>query len=161
MESKTYLFILYITLFIISQCFTLMTAFVTMPYKNLTTWEAYKMAIPFAWMGWVFLTYAISITHKYKLLGQTQTLFLIILVQFSILLLINKFYLKQAIYRSDYIAFFIVLCAYLISVFNVISKIFGIPIPENPHLITKEAKELEDENTAEKEAADLVATSTI
>ena len=40
-------YVLFLFLFILAQSLSMWGQFVTLPYKNLTMWEAYKMAIPF------------------------------------------------------------------------------------------------------------------
>lgn len=49
-------------------------------------------------------------------------------------LIINHFYLKQDIFRSDYIGFFLILAGFFVSFNNVISKMFNMPIPKHPGL---------------------------
>ena len=102
--------------------------------------QAYKMAIPFAWLDWVFMTLAINVGHKYNLVTPTQDTFILIIVQFVLILLINQYYLKQDIFRSDIIAFFLVLLGLCISFFHIVSKLFSIPIPidhTKTHVFTK------------------------
>jgi hypothetical protein len=53
--------------------------------------------------------------------------------------------LKQKVYRSDIIAFGILLIGYFISFFHLVSKAFNIPIPEqhtteDTHTVTKKIK---------------------
>jgi hypothetical protein len=106
--------------------------FVTLPYKNLSMWEAYKMAIPFAWLDWLVMTFTVMVGDKYNLVTPTQDTFLLIIIQFSLILLINRFYLKQKVNRSDIIAFFIILLGFFVSFLHIISKFLGITIPEHP-----------------------------
>ena len=47
-------------------------------------------------------------------------------------MIINQFYLKEKVSRSDIIAFFIILFGFFVSFLHLVSKIFGIPIPEHP-----------------------------
>jgi hypothetical protein len=105
-------------------------SFISLPYKNLTLWQSIKMALPFVWLDWIFLTYAISLMHKHSLLTNTQFLFSIIVFQFGAALLINKFYLKQTINISDYFAIILLVFAYIISEFHLFSKFFNLPITE-------------------------------
>jgi hypothetical protein len=105
-------------------------SFISLPYKNLTLWQSIKMALPFVWLDWIFLTYAISLMHTHSLLTNTQFLFLIIVFQFGAALLINKFYLKQIINISDYFAIVLLVFAYIISEFHLFSKFFNLPITE-------------------------------
>jgi hypothetical protein len=128
--SKPLQYIVYLLLFITGQSLSMWGQYVTLPFKNLTYWQAFSMAIPFAWADWFFMTFAIDIGHKYELVTPTQDTFLLIILQFSLVLLINQFYLKQKVYRSDIIAFGILLVGYFISFFHLVSKTFNIPIPE-------------------------------
>jgi hypothetical protein len=130
-NSKVLQYILYFSLFIIGQSLSMWGQYVTLPYKNLTYFQGLTMALPYAWVDWIFMTFAINIGHTYELVTPTQDTFLLIIVQFSLLLLINKFYLKQEIYRSDIIAFFIIIAGYICSFFHIVSKIFNIPIPKH------------------------------
>ena len=57
--SKLPYYALFLFLFIVAQSLSMWGQYVTLPYKNLSMWEAYKMAIPFAWLDWV----AVSYTH--------------------------------------------------------------------------------------------------
>jgi len=131
-NSKPLQYITYLLLFITGQSLSMWGQYVTLPFKNLTYWEAFSMAIPFAWADWFFMTFAIDIGHTYKLVTPTQDTFLLIILQFSLVLLINRYYLKQKIYRSDIISFGILLIGYFISFFNLFSLVFKLPLPKNP-----------------------------
>jgi hypothetical protein len=141
--SKPLQYIAYLLLFITGQSLSMWGQYVTLPFKNLTYWQAFSMAIPFAWADWFFMTFAIDIGHKYKLATPTQDTFLLIILQFSLVLIINQFYLKQKVYRSDIIAFFILLVGYFISFFHLVSRMLNLPVP-------KEHKEEEETHTAAK-----------
>jgi hypothetical protein len=117
----------------VAQSLSMWGQYVTLPFKNLSMWEAYKMAIPFAWMDWVVMTFVIMIGDKYELVTPTQDTFLLIILQFCLILLINRFYLKQTINRSDIIAFFIILAGFLVSFVHIVSKLFNIPVPAHPN----------------------------
>ena len=123
-------YILFFVLFVLAQSLSMWGQFVTLPFKHLTMWEAYKMAIPYAWMDWFVMTFAIMVGDKYDLVTPTQDTFLLIIIQFVLVLLINQFYLKQPIFRSDILAFFIILIGFFVSFFHGISKITGAKIPE-------------------------------
>lgn len=125
-------YLLFLSLFIFAQSLSMWGQYVTLPYKNLSMWEAYKMAIPFAWMDWIVMTFTVMVGDKYNLVTPTQDTFLLIIIQFSLILLINRFYLKQKVNKSDIIAFFIILLGFFVSFFHLISKIFGIPISSHP-----------------------------
>ena len=130
--SKLPYYILFIFLFIVAQSLSMWGQFVTLPYKNLSMWEAYKMAIPFAWLDWLFMTFVVKLGHEHDLVTPTQDTFLLVIIQFSLILVINRFYLKQKATVSDIVAFFIILFGFFVSFFHVISKLFGIQIPEHP-----------------------------
>ena len=127
--SKLPYYILFLCLFIAAQSLSMWGQYVTLPYKNLSMWEAYKMAIPFAWLDWILMTFTIMIGDKYELVTPTQDTFLLIIIQFGLILLINKFYLKQQTSRSDIIAFFIILLGFFVSFSHLISKIVNIVVP--------------------------------
>ena len=129
--SKLPYYALFLFLFIVAQSLSMWGQFVTLPYKTLTMWEAYKMAIPFAWLDWIVMTFTIMVGHKYELVTPTQDTFLLIIIQFCLILLINQFYLKQKVTRSDIIAFFIILLGFFVSFLHLISKLFNIPVPEH------------------------------
>ncbi len=128
--SKIYYYILYFSSFITSQTLSMWGQYFTLKFTNLTSWEALKLAIPFAWVDWFFLTIAIDVGHTQKLFTPTQDTFLLIITQFSLVLLINRFYLKQNVYFSEGVAFILIVIAYAISFFNLVSKSLNIPIPK-------------------------------
>ena len=130
--SKMPYYALFIFLFTITNILSAWGQYVTLPYVNLSMWQAYKMAIPFVWLEWIILTYAISIEHSYKLFTPTQITFLLIIMQFSSVLTINKYYLKKQIYISDIIAFFIIMSGFFTSVLHLISKALNLPIQPDP-----------------------------
>jgi len=131
----TYLphYALFLFLFIVAQSLSMWGQYVTLPFKNLSMWEAYKMAIPFAWMDWFVMTFVIMIGDKYELVTPTQDTFLLIILQFSLILIINRFYLKQTINRSDIIAFFIILAGFIVSFIHIVSKVLSIRVPKYPN----------------------------
>lgn len=131
--SKLPYYALFLFLFIVAQSLSMWGQYVTLPFKKLTMWEAYKMAIPFAWLDWLVMTFVVMIGDKYKLVTPTQDTFLLIILQFCLILIINRFYLKQKINRSDIIAFFIILTGFFVSFVHIVSKLFKIPIPEHPN----------------------------
>jgi hypothetical protein len=141
-DSKPLQYISYFILFLISQCLSMWGQYITLPYKNLTYWQSISMAIPYGWADWFFLTFAIDIGHKYKLVSPTQDIFLLIILQFILILLINNFYLKQKIYRSDIIAFGLLLIGYFISFFKIASKLINIPIYKESKKKSKRIKHL-------------------
>ena len=103
--------------------------FVTLKYPNMGMFAAYKMAIPFAWLDWVFMSVAVNIGDKYKLVTPTQDTFTLITLQFTAILIINHFYLHQPLFRSDIIAFFLILFGFAVSFNNMLSKAMSRPVP--------------------------------
>ena len=87
------------------------------------------MAIPFAWLDWLFMSAAVNIGDKYKLVTPTQDTFTLIMLQFTAILIINHFYLHQPLFRSDIMAFFIILFGFAVSFNNMLSKALGRPVP--------------------------------
>jgi hypothetical protein len=134
--SKLPYYALFLCLFIVAQSLSMWGQYVTLPFKSLSMWEAYKMAIPFAWLDWIVMTFTVMIGHKYDLVTPTQDTFLLIIIQFCLILVINQYYLKKEVYRSDIIAFFIILIGFFVSFLHLVSKAFNIPIPE--HLESKD-----------------------
>ncbi len=88
------------------------------------------IALPFCWVDWYFTTWAIQIQHQHKLLTPTQDTMLLIAVQFSILLVLNRLYLKQPVTRSDLVALPIILAGMYISGKHVISHALGWKVPK-------------------------------
>lgn len=95
-----------------------MAVFVTLPYPNLTMWESYKMAVPFSWLAWVPLTYALDINT----LGANQTIFLLIVIQFAVIVAANFVYLGKTVSVSEVAAFAMLVVAYWISNDSIISR---------------------------------------
>jgi hypothetical protein len=103
--------------------------YVTLKYPNMGMFAAYKMAIPFAWLDWLFMSMAVKLGDQYKLVTPTQDTFTLIALQFTAILIINHFYLHQPLFRSDIIAFFIILFGFAVSFNNMLSKALGRPVP--------------------------------
>ena len=141
--SKLQYFIQFFVLLLIAQSLSILGQFVTLPYKNLTMWEAYTMALPFAWADWMFLPVAIHIGNKYELVNPNHIVFFIILIQFTLTLLVNHFYMKKQTSISDKIGFIFILIGFFISYFNLLSKFFGWKIPK------KEKKNKKDKKSKE------------
>jgi hypothetical protein len=145
-NKKWLQYVLFFSLFIVSQSLSMWGQYVTLPFKNLSMWEAYKMAIPFAWLSWLIMTFTITIGHKYNLVTPTQDIFLLIIIQFSLILIINQVYLKQPITKSDIIAFIFILFGFFVSFFHLTTRFLGIsPNNEKMHTNTnKNVEEIED-----------------
>jgi hypothetical protein len=129
-DSKTVYYVLYYILFAIGQALSMWGQYVTLPYTNLTYWQAFSMAIPFAWSNWLFTTFAIDIGHTHDIASPTQDTFLLIVLQFTYLLIINRFYLKKKITNSDIFAFLIILVGYAVSMFHLVTKVLGTQKPK-------------------------------
>jgi len=128
--NKILLYIEFLAYFIIAQSVSMWGQFYTLKYPDLTMFKAWLMAMPFAWLDWFFMTIAVGLGHKHKLVTETQDTFLLIITQFTVILIINHFFLKQKLSKSDIIAFFVILLAFAISFLNLVSNAFGIPVPE-------------------------------
>ena len=114
--------ILYIFFMIIASFISTYGTFVTLPYEHIPQWDAIKMALPYAWVDWIFLTIAISIAKEHELVTPLQMKFSITIFKFFLVLLFTKYYLNKEIGRSDVIGFIIVLLAYFTNIFHLISK---------------------------------------
>lgn len=148
MTENTYYLILYIILFIISQSFALTAAFITLPQKNLSLWDAYKTAIPYTWIGWLFLTYGMYIVNKYKFITPSQVIFLIIVIQYTLVIIANKIFLNENPTFSDIFSFGLIFLGYYVSVNNLVSKALGIKVE-------KEEKEEKEEKKVETAAENI------
>ena len=130
---------LFLTLFVAAQSFSMWGQFVTLPFPNLSMWEAYKMAIPFAWADWFVMTFAIHVGHECDLVTPTQDTFLLIIVQFALILVINALYLKQRVTRSDFVAFAIILLGFAASFEHLVSRALGYPVISHTAAAAKRA----------------------
>jgi len=148
--SKSPYYVLFFIVFFIAASLSMWGQYVTLPYQSLSMFEAYKMAMPYVWLDWFVMTYGIHIADTYGLFVATEITFLIIITQFMILLIINFYYLKKNVYRSDYLAFVIIIIGFYISFTNFISRHFNIPIP--PKIPKKETnkKGKKKDNTKDK-----------
>ena len=122
-------YILWFIAFVCAQASSMWGQFVTLKFPNMGMFAAYKMAIPFAWLDWLFMSIAVNIGDKYKLVTPTQNTFTLITLQFTAILIINHFYLHQPLFRSDIVAFFLILFGFAVSFNNMLSKVMGRPVP--------------------------------
>jgi hypothetical protein len=97
-------------------------------YPKESMLHALAMALPFAWADWVFMTISMNVNDKYKILTPTQDTMFLIITQYTVLLILNKLYLKQKVTWSDLAALPIMLIGFAISNFHLVSKLFGIKI---------------------------------
>ena len=128
--NKILIYLKFFFSFIVSQIFSVWGQFYTLKFPNLSMLKAFAIAIPFAWSGWVFLTYSIDISHMNNLFTPMQNIFTLIMTQFGLALLLNKFYLNKYVNKSDLIGFLLILVAFAISYEHLISKTFGLEIPK-------------------------------
>ena len=122
-------YLLWLMSFICAQAASMWGQFFTLKFPNMGMFAAYKMAIPFAWLDWLFMSMAVNIGDKYKLVTPTQDTFTLITLQFTAILIINHFYLHQSLFRSDIVAFFMILFGFAVSFNNMLSKALGRPVP--------------------------------
>jgi len=122
-------YFLWFIAFVCAQASSMWGQFVTLKYPNMGMFAAYKMAIPFAWLDWLFMSIAVNIGDKNKLVTPTQDTFTLITLQFTAILIINHFYLHQPLFRSDIVAFFLILFGFAVSFNNMLSKALGRPVP--------------------------------
>jgi hypothetical protein len=118
--------------------------FYTLKYPKMGMIEAFLRAIPFAWVDWFFMTIAIYLGNKYNLVTPTQDMFMLIIVQFTSVLIINHYWLKQLITRSDIITYMLILVAFYISFNKIVTKYL------NPQKINKQALDDEIKSTKDK-----------
>jgi hypothetical protein len=128
--SKWPYYVLFLFVFFVAASLSMWGQYVTLPYKSLSMLEAYKMAMPYVWLDWFVMTYGIYIADIHDLFTPTQITFLIIITQFVLLLIINFYYLKKNIYRSDYLAFVIIVIGFYVSFTNFVSINLNIPITQ-------------------------------
>ena len=122
-------YLLWLLSFICAQAASMWGQFFTLKLPNISMFAAYRMAIPFAWLDWLFMSMAVNIGDKYKLVTPTQDTFTLITLQFTAILIINHFYLHQPLFRSDIVAFFMILFGFAVSFNNMLSKALGRPVP--------------------------------
>ena len=115
-------YILYVITFICSEACSMWGQYYTLKYPHMGMIEAFLRAIPFAWVDWFFMTIAIDLGNEYKLVTPTQDIFMLIIVQFTSVLIINHYWLKQLLTRSDMITYILILIAFYISFTKVVTK---------------------------------------
>ena len=140
--------VLYWVFMVIAAIISTWGTFVTLPYEHLGQWEAIKMALPFAWVDWVFLTLAIYIGNQHSLATPLQMKFGITMLKFFLIMLFTKYYLHSEISRSDVVGFVIVFIAYGLNVTGTVSKYLGIPVAK--HDETKNDTKKDDAKAEEK-----------
>jgi hypothetical protein len=120
--------------------------FVSLPYEHLGQWDAIKMALPFAWVDWIFLTLAINIGNQYDLATPLQMKFGITMLKFFLIMIFTKYYLHAEVSRSDIVGFIIVFLAYLLNEFHGLSTLLGRNVPKDGIKDADKTKELTTTN---------------
>jgi len=105
--------------------------FVSLPYEHLGQWDAIKMALPFAWVDWIFLTLAINIGNQHDLATPLQMKFGITMLKFFLIMIFTKYYLHADVSRSDVVGFIIVFLAFLLNEFHGMSYLLGRDVDES------------------------------
>ena len=101
--------------FFVGQAFNIWGQFFTLKYNNISMFESYIRAIPFAWVSWFFMTIAIGIGDTYKVVTPFQDTMILIIMQFVLSIMVNKFWLNKKMSRSDILAFVITMFGLYIS----------------------------------------------
>jgi len=110
---------------LLSTCISIVGMYAHLKYPKETMLHALAMALPFAWVDWFFMTIAMNANNKYKILNPTQDTMFLIICQYTILLILNRLYLKQKVTWSDLIAWPIMLLGFAVSGLHLFSKLTG------------------------------------
>jgi len=116
--------IYYFLSFLLGQAFTVWGQFYTLKYTTISTLEAFFLAIPFAWISWFFMTIAIGLGAQYNIVSPFQDKIILIIMQFILVTLLDVYWLKKKIHRSDIVTFFIIIIGFYISLTKFITKNF-------------------------------------
>jgi len=136
--------VFYWGLMIIASVISTWGTFVSLPYEHLGQWDAIKMALPFAWVDWIFLTLAINIGNQHDLATPLQMKFGITMLKFFLIMIFTKYYLHADVSRSDVVGFIIVFLAFLLNEFHGMSYLLGRGVDKD-----KDIKKEEDDKTKE------------
>lgn len=132
MWNRALQYLLYFVVWISSEAFSMWGQFSTLKYPNMGMVEAFLRVIPFAWADWGLTTVAVWLADTYGLMTPTQDTFVMIIVQFAMILIINKLWLKQVVTRSDIAAFVMILVAFYVSFTQAASKLLGRKVQKKP-----------------------------
>lgn len=121
--TKDILYWLYLSILFIGQVFNVTGSFISVPYKGILFWDSYMMSLPYILLQRIFSNIAIYYIHKFSLFTNNQIVMMILLMQFVITLALNKIYLHNKNTYSDYIGIFIIIIAYYISLYGVVTSI--------------------------------------
>ena len=119
--TKDILYWIYLLILLFSQIFNVIGSFISVPYTNITFWEAYTMSLPYIIIQRILSTISIDYIHKFSLFTNNQIILMILLMQFIITLIFNNIYLHNKNTISDYIGIIIIIIAYYISIYHVIT----------------------------------------
>ena len=125
-----YLSVLFLFLFLVATAISITGQYIYLKFPHLNLLQSYSLALPFAWIDWIFMTKAIEVSDKNKLFTPTQDTFLLVTTQFVFVLIYNALVFKNKVTRSDLLAFLLILGAFYLSYNHVISKALGLPYTE-------------------------------
>ena len=140
-QSTPVKYIAFLLMFVLAQGSSMWGQYFTLKFPKMSMIEAFLRAIPFAWLDWAFMSIAVYLGDRYALVTPTQDTFLLVIVQFISIVVINTYWLKQELSISDIECFFIILAGFYISFNNTVSKALGIKI---------EKKKKKDDNEDKK-----------
>jgi uncharacterized protein (DUF486 family) len=120
-----FVYVKFFGLWLTSTIISIIGMYAHLKYPNQPLIQALSMALPFAWVDWFFMTMAMDINNKYKIMNPTQDIMFLIIAQYTILLILNRFYLKQKVTVSDLVAWPIMLLGFAVSGFHIVSKLLG------------------------------------
>ena len=118
----------FLILFILAVTISIIGMYAQLKFPKAGIIKVTGIALIFCVVDWYFMTWAVEIRTKKDLLTPSQVTMLLIIVQWIILLILNHFYLKQKITRSDIVAFFILFAAFAISGGQLASRLLGYPL---------------------------------
>ena len=121
----------FFSLFLLASTISIIGMYAQLKFPKAGIFKITGIALIFCVVNWYFMTWAVEIRTDKNLLTPTQVTMFLIIVQWTLLLILNHFYLKQKVTRSDFIAFPILLFAFGISGGHLVSKLLGRPIPSN------------------------------
>jgi hypothetical protein len=120
------LFLFSVLLIVVGQAFNVIGTFVSTPYKNLSTLDAYKMSMPYIIVQRITTSIAIQISHEHKYFTNNQIVFMVLLMQFVFTAIYSYVVLHKMSSKSDLIGTILLGIGYYISYFKQVSIYFGI-----------------------------------
>jgi uncharacterized membrane protein len=106
---------LFFTLFVLAQSLSMVGQYITLPYKHLTYFQTLQMGLPWCIADWAVMPFVIRLGHEHKLVTPLQDVLLLMAIQFTLVLIINRFYLHQLLTISDIVAFFVICAGFYVS----------------------------------------------